>query len=219
MSIRGAIFDVDGTLLDSMPVWETIGADYLYSIGKEPKEGLNDVLKTMSLVQAARYYQSAYGVRLSTEDIVVGVTAMLERYYRFEAPLKAGAAELLEHLQKSGVKLCIATATDRCLVEAALERCGVLSCFDAVLTCSAVGHGKDEPCIFEAARQFLGTKKPETLVFEDALYAIRTAKTAGFPVAAVFDRYEAAQDQVRALSDVYLETLTQLEKLRNFFPA
>ncbi len=219
MRIRGAIFDVDGTLLDSMFIWDTIGEAYLRSIGYQPKENLNETFKNMSLHQAARYYQTEYGVTLSIDEIMDGVNAMLERYYRFEVPLKPGAAELLERLRQSGVRLCIATATDRHLVEAALDRCGVLSCFGEIFTCNEVGHGKDEPDIFEAALRFLGTRKEETLVFDDALYAVRTAKEAGFPVVAVYDSHEKAQDQIRMLADVYLEELTQLDKIRKYLPA
>ena len=213
MRIRGAIFDVDGTLLDSMFIWDTIGETY------QPKENLNETFKNMSLHQAARYYQTEYGVTQSIDEIMDGVNAMLERYYRFEVPLKPGAAELLERLRQDGVKLCIATATDRHLVEAALDRCGVLSCFGEIFTCNEVGHGKDEPDIFEAALRFLGTRREETLVFDDALYAVRTAKEAGFPVAAVYDSHEKAQDQIRMLADVYLEELTQLDKIRKYLPA
>lgn len=216
MRMRGAIFDVDGTLLDSMSIWDTIGTDYLRSIGYEPRENLNEVFKNMSLYQAARYYQSEYGVTLSVDEMMGGVNAMLERYYRFEAPLKKGVIELLEQFRESGVKLCIATATDRFLVEAALERCGVLSCFGRIFTCGEVGHGKDEPHIFEEALRFLGTPKSETVVFEDALYAVRTAKEAGFPVAAVYDSHEKERDKVRALTDVYLEALPQLDKIRKY---
>ena len=219
MRIRGAIFDVDGTLLDSMFIWDTIGEAYLRSIGYQPKENLNETFKNMSLHQAARYYQTEYGVTLSIDEIMDGVNAMLERYYRFEVPLKPGVAELLERLRQDGVKLCIATATDRHLVEAALDRCGVLSCFGEIFTCNEVGHGKDEPDIFEAALRFLGTRKEETLVFDDALYAVRTAKEAGFPVVAVYDSHEKAQDQIRMLADVYLEELTQLDKIRKYLPA
>lgn len=219
MRIRGAIFDVDGTLLDSMFIWDTIGEAYLRSIGYQPKENLNETFKNMSLHQAARYYQTEYGVTQSIDEIMDGVNAMLERYYRFEVPLKPGVAELLEWLRQDGVRLCIATATDRHLVEAALDRCGVLSCFGEIFTCNEVGHGKDEPDIFEAALRFLGTRREETLVFDDALYAVRTAKEAGFPVAAVYDGHEKAQDQIRMLADVYLEELTQLDKIRKYLPA
>ncbi len=219
MRIRGAIFDVDGTLLDSMFIWDTIGETYLRSIGYQPKENLNETFKNMSLHQAARYYQTEYGVTQSIDEIMDGVNAMLERYYRFEVPLKPGVAELLERLRQDGVRLCIATATDRHLVEAALDRCGVLSCFGEIFTCNEVGHGKDEPDIFEAALRFLGTRREETLVFDDALYAVRTAKEAGFPVAAVYDSHERSQAEVRARSDLYLEDLTQLVELQKFLSA
>ena len=219
MRIRGAIFDVDGTLLDSMFIWDTIGEAYLRSIGYQPKENLNETFKNMSLHQAARYYQTEYGVTQSIDEIMDGVNAMLERYYRFEVPLKPGVAELLERLRQDGVRLCIATATDRHLVEAGLDRCGVLSCFGEIFTCNEVGHGKDEPDIFEAALRFLGTRKEETIVFDDALYAVRTAKEAGFLVAAVYDSHERSQAEVRARSDLYLEDLTQLVELQKFLSA
>ncbi len=216
--IAGAVFDVDGTLLDSMSIWDTVGADYLRSIGFKPKENLNEVFKDMSLDQAARYYQTEYGVTLSVEEITEGVNALLEDFYRHRAALKLGAGELVRELSRRGVKLCVATATDRYLVEAALERCGVLSCFGRIFTCGEVGHGKNEPHIFEAALRFLGTVREETLVFDDALYAVRTAKKAGFPVAAVYDSHEKGQAQVRALADVYLENLAQPDKLRELLP-
>ncbi len=218
MKIRGAIFDVDGTLLDSMGIWDTIGEDYLRSVGREPRENLNQVFKNMSLHQAARYYQTEYGVALSIAQITDGVNAMLEQYYRLEAPLKKGAAQLVERLFGAGVKLCIATATDRDLVEAALCRLGICSYFGEIFTCSQVGRGKDEPDIFNKALSFLGTEREETLVFDDALYAIRTAKNAGFPVAAVCDAHEPEQGKIRDLADIYLEELSQLGRIEQFLP-
>ena len=194
-----------------MSIWDTIGADYLRSIGYIPRENLNEIFKNMSLLQAAEYYRNEYGVTLRVEEIMSGVNAMLEQFYQYEAPLKPGAAELLARLRQNRVKLCIATATDRYLVEAALARCGVLSYFGEIFTCNGVGHGKDEPHIFEAALRFLGTERAETVVFDDALYAIRTAKEAGFPIAAVYDTHEKSQTEVRALSDFYLENLSRFD--------
>ena len=190
----------------------------LFRSGYEPKENLNEVFKNMSLRQAARYYQTEYGVKLGIDEIMDGVNAMLERYYCFEVPLKPGVEELLKRFRASGVKLCIATATDRYLVEAALKRCKALSYFGEIFTCNEVGHGKDEPDIFEAALRFLGTEKSETVVFDDALYAIKAAKEAGFPVAAVCDSHEKNQEEIRVLSDVYLKDLAQLDKLQKLLP-
>ena len=104
MKISGAIFDVDGTLLDSMSIWDTIGADYLRSIGYIPRENLNEIFKNMSLLQAAEYYRNEYGVTLRVEEIMSGVNAMLEQFYQYEAPLKPGAAELLARLRQNRVK-------------------------------------------------------------------------------------------------------------------
>lgn len=219
MKIGGCIFDVDGTLLDSMPIWDRIGEDYLLSIGYTPKEKLNEVFRNMSLLEAARYYQTEYGVTLGIQEILEGVNAMLAHFYFSEAPLKDGVRELLMRLRDMDIPLCIATATDRYLAEAALLRCGVLSFFGQIFTCSEAGSGKDDPQIFEEAQRFLGTKKAETIVFDDALYAIRTAKNAGFPVAAVYDVHEKRPGEVRSLADVYLENLREPDPLGKILSA
>lgn len=212
MTCKGAIFDVDGTLLDSMWIWDTIGEDYLRSLGIQPRENLKEVFKSMSLQQAAGYYQKEYGVALSVEEITEGVNGMIERYYREEVSLKVGAAEFLGSLNRRGVKLCIATATDRYLVEAALKRLCVGQYFREIFTCRSVGYGKDEAVIFERALSFLGTQKSETVVFEDALYAVRTAKAAGFRVIALQDRYERHSEEVKALADCYISDFHQAEE-------
>ena len=206
---RGAIFDVDGTLLDSMAIWDTIGEDYLRSIGFEPQEDLRLVFQSMSLHQAARYYQDVYGVPLSVEEIVGGVNCMLADFYGKVAPLKPGVAQLLESLQAKGVKACICTATGRPLVEAALERLGLQRYFSAIFTCGEVGSGKDDPAIFYQALSHLGTGLARTVVFEDALYAVATAKKAGFPVAAVYDAHEEKQAQVRQLADFFFSDMSE----------
>lgn len=206
--IQGAIFDVDGTLLDSMAVWANIGTEYLRSLGYEPREDLNETFKSMSLFQAARYYQTAYGVTLSTDEIIAGVNGRIEQFYREKAALKPGVAEFLRRLEEQNVGMCIATATDRPLVEAALARCGVLGYFSEIFTCFSVGRGKDEPVIYRAAAERLGTGRAKTVVFEDALYAARTAKRDNFVTAGVYDRYEKRQEELRAVSDIYITDFT-----------
>ena len=123
--IKGAIFDLDGTLLDSMSLWDTFGEDYLRSLGKEPHENLTETFKTFTLEESAEYYREHYGVMLSVEEIVQGVNRMIEGYYTNEVGIKHGVDVLLKNLYDNGVKMCIATVTDRYLAEAALERLGI----------------------------------------------------------------------------------------------
>lgn len=216
MKLKGAIFDADGTLLDSMFIWDTIGEDYLRSIGYCPKENLNETFKNMSLYQAACYYRTEYGVSLSEEEIMNGVNSRIEHAYRYEVPLKPGVSDFIRKLSDSGVKMCIATATDKPFVKAALNRCGVGNCFSEIFTCTCVGHGKDEPLIYRKALTHLGTSQMDTLVFEDAFYAIKTAKKDGFLTAAVYDIHEKNQEEIAALADFYLNDFSDLESFWKF---
>lgn len=214
--IKGAIFDADGTLFDSMFIWESIGEDYLRSIGYEPKERLNEVFKNMSLYQAACYYRENYRVTLSTDEIMAGVNAKIEEYYRYEIKLKPHTEDFLKRLANMGVAMCIATATDRPYVEAVLKRCGIRKYFSEIFTCTSVGYGKDEPVIYREAMKHLKTDRESTLVFEDAFYAAATAKADGFLVAGVYDKYEKDQTKLKKIADVYLNDFTNwnaLEKI------
>ncbi|MGP1589476.1 MAG: HAD family hydrolase [Oribacterium sp.] len=207
--IRGAIFDADGTLLDSMPVWDTLAEDYLRSLGIEPAEKLSERFRSFSLEQSAAYYRTVYRVSLRTEEIVDGVKRMLAAFYRERAPLKPGAAEFLRELRENGIGLCIATATDRKLIEAALSRLGLSELFSGIFTCASVGKSKEEPDIYRAAQERLGTDKKDTWVFEDAYHAAETAKRDGFSVAAVFDPSEKRQEQLCRISDVYIRAFRE----------
>ncbi len=214
--LKGAIFDVDGTLLDSMEIWDTLGEDYLKSLGFTPKENLNETFKSMSLRQAAEYYISEYSVPLSVDEIMHGVNAMIENYYSHEALLKHGVLDLLQRLHENGVKMCIAIATDRPFIEAALERCGVLNYFSEIFTCNSVGHGKDEPFIYREALKALGTDRTNTVVFEDALYAAKTAKSDGFTIVAVYDVHENNEDKLKAIADCYIADYTNAKSFWSF---
>ncbi len=206
--IKGAIFDLDGTLLDSMFIWDTIGEEYLRSLGKEPHEDLKETFMTLTLEEAAEYYREHYGVSLSVKEIVDGVNAMVEQTYRTKVTLKPGIAEYLAWLKENGVRMCVATVTDRYLVEETLERLGVRHYFSEIFTCAEVGFGKDKPVIYQKALEHLGTEKRDTYVFEDMLFALNTAKTDGFPTVGVYDRHEAHQDELKELSDYYIRDFT-----------
>ena len=202
--IKGAIFDFDGTLVDSMFIWDTFGEDYLRTLGKEPKENLTETFKTFTLEQAAEYYRENYGVTLSVGEIVDGVNEMVAEIYRTKVALKKGVLEFLRDLRSKGVKMCVATVTDRPIVEDVLVSLGIRDFFVEILTCAEVGYNKETPHIYRAALGVLETKKDETVVFEDALHALITAKKDGFKVAAVYDRHERNQTQMKENSDYYI---------------
>ena len=136
--ITGAIFDFDGTLFDSMQIWQTIPGDYLISIGYKPKEDINQVFQNLCLEDSALYYQKEYGVTLSTEEIITGITSMVEHYYKDLIQPKENIEEFLKQLKAKGVKMCIATANDYSLIKASLVRCNLDSYFDKIITCSGL---------------------------------------------------------------------------------
>ena len=199
--LRGAIWDLDGTILDSMSAWEP---------------DIDQAIATMSLHQAADYFIEHYGVKQTREDLIKGAVAIVDDFYRYEAQLKPHLAEFLSQLHKAGVKMCIATATERTLVEAALTRCGVLKYFSEIFTCSSVGAGKDEPTIYREALSFLGTDHTNTIVFEDSLHALTTAKNDGFYVTAVYDSHEENQSEMKRLADCRIQDYSDLREFADF---
>ena len=202
--LKGAIFDFDGTLVDSMFIWDTIGEDYLRSLGKEPHEDLKETFMTLTLEQATEYYRTHYGVTLSVKEIVDGVNTMVEGIYRTRVALKQGVADFLAQLKDNGTRMCIATVTDLYLVEETLDRLGILQYFSEIFTCAEVGYGKDKPIIYRKALEHLDTAKNETYVFEDSLFALKTAKADGFTTVGVYDRHENRQDNLKNLADYYI---------------
>lgn len=217
--IEGIIFDFDGTLFDTMYIWENLGIEYLISLGKKPRPDFQSKIASMSLFQSACYCQKEYGISLSVPEIIQGLhNRIKEIYYRKVCP-KPGVENFLRQLKDRKIRMCIATATERDLIEAALIRCHMREFFTEIFTCSEVGHGKDEPEIFRRALCHLETDRAHGLVFEDAYHAIRTAKEDGFQVAGIYDAYEPKKEQVKQLVDLYLEDFSDTETFWKFASA
>ncbi len=215
MKIKGAIFDLDGTILDSMHMWENLGGAYLTDLGIKPDSDINSRLKTMSLAQAAEHFRDYYGLKKSVDEIIGETAARVSHFYKCEVETKSGVKEFLEFLKSKNVKMCIATASDTGLVHAALEHCGINGYFCRVLTCTETGVGKDSPKIYDAALQCLGTKKEETVVFEDAYHAIVTAKNNGYFTVGVYDSFEKNnEERIKETADKFIYSF---DELRGYF--
>ena len=217
--LKGLIFDFDGTLFDSMFIWDTAGESYLRSIGKEPEADLQKVLKPMSLLQSAQYISEKYHIPLSVEDIMDGVNRTVEDFYFHKVEPKPGVIDFLEELHRRNIKMCIATATDRYQVEAALQRCKMRHFFSEIFTCTEVGSGKDRPDIFRKAMEYLQTDRSNTAVVEDAYHAAFTAKQDGFMVVGVYDSHESRQQELLQIADVFLPDYLHLKNFWKFASA
>lgn len=207
--IKAAIFDLDGTLLDSLAIWENAGAIYLEHRGISVEEGLGRKLFPLTIEAAAEYLKVHYVPQASTREIIEGVLGEIRDFYLYDVELKPGAAELLEHLKRSGVPMAAATSGDGKLARAALERLGIRKYFEEIYTCTEVGAGKDQPLIYQQAAECLQTDPEDTWVFEDALHAIQTAKAAGFVTVGVSDPFHKNErEEICREADYYLENLT-----------
>ena len=207
MRLQSAIFDMDGTLLDSMFIWDDLGPGLLRRQGIQPAPDLAEKLKVMTLRQGAAYCKEEYHLPQSVDDIVRDIEDQVEDFYRNRVEAKPGVKKFLSLLKMEGVWMYVATATDRRQAEAALRHTGLLDYFRGILTCTEAGAGKESPVIFEKCLTRLRCRKEECVVFEDALHAIQTAKAAGFRVAAVYDpSAEADQPEIRRLSDYYISS-------------
>ena len=199
------IFDLDGTLLDSMYIWKDAGALFLKEKGIEAPQALYEQLKAMSLQQAANYLKQQFQLSLSGAEIIDGIKAVVEKQYAEHVSLKPYVLNYLKKLQDRRVRMGVVTASEYEHSEAALQRLGILDCFEFIMTCSQAGVGKDNPAIFLKAAEKWGANPQEVAVFEDALHAVETAKAAGFFTIGVYD--ESAKDDIENIkrtADLYI---------------
>lgn len=204
--MKGAIFDVDGTLLDSMTLWENAGAMYLKSKGIEAEPLLGKILYPMTMTEGALYLKTSYLMEQEVTEIIRGIHDTIRDFYETKVVLKNGVLEFLKQMKQSGISMTIATSSDRAYIEKALKRLQVLDYFSRIFTCTEMEVNKIEPDIFLAAKSYMGTEVSDTWVFEDAIHALQTAKKAGFRIAGIYDASsEERQKEIQKISDIYLE--------------
>lgn len=204
---RHAIFDMDGTIMDSMPAWKNLAKYYLTGRGIEIPENLNEIITAMSMTESANYFKNKFGIKDSLKRIISDINKLIVDKYRYEIPLKPYVKEYLSNLHKDGVIMCVATATPVQLAQEALKRLEVLRYFSFVLCCDEVGVGKSKPNIYYLALKKMGADITDTIVYEDSDYAIKTAKSAGFYTVGVYDESASkSKEEMQLLCDRYIDS-------------
>lgn len=179
-----SIFDVDGTILDSMEVWNTLASQYVQSLGKVPEKNLDEIVSDMSLEQSATYLKNHYKINKQEERIISEILNFISDFYEYEVNLMPGFKEFISHYDSINV---IGTSCDEELVKIALNRLGVLNYFEDIITCSKVNKSKDDSDFYLAYAQALKQRPEDIVVFEDADYCIDVARKVGFKVIKIKD--------------------------------
>lgn len=200
------IFDLDGTLLDSLDAWENSAVNYLRSHGIEPYPGLQEEMEELSLLDGARIIKEYYQLEETPEELIEETLKPIGEHYYQDIPAKAQVPFLLSYLREQGIKMVVATASHIDFARGALERLGLLDYFEFIITCDEVGAGKRNPLVYETATERLGTEKSRTVVVEDALYALKTAHDAGFKTIGVADVHSSEDSfQIQQTADLFLD--------------
>ncbi|KAE8126438.1 MULTISPECIES: HAD family hydrolase [Bifidobacterium] len=185
---KGAIFDLDGTLLDSMGVWDQIDIDFLHRRGFEVPADYMSKVSAMQFQQIAEYTIARFGLRDSPQELMDEWNAMAQTAYSSVVEAKPHAAEYLQALKDSGARLAVATSLPPELREPAMEHVGIAQYFDVLCSVDDAGDvGKDRPDVYLLAARRLGVQPADCTVFEDLLEGIRSAKSADMKVWAMHD--------------------------------
>lgn len=217
--IKGVVFDVDGTLLDSTKIWEEVGWKLLQRrhITAE-KTQLKELLLPMSLEEGVAYLKANFSLRESQEEIIDEILDHVANFYDEEVQAKKGAVDLLYAFDKVGIPMAAATANDGNVFDKAFQRLGMTSYLQDIVSCHDVGLPKGNPLVYQRAAETIGSMPEETLVFEDTLRGLKTAALAGFQAVGVKDVQSRENwQEMKSVSRILLDSLEEREKINSAF--
>lgn len=210
--IKGYIIDMDGTILDSMPIWDELSIRFLKHKGILANPNLKDILAPMSIDQAINYLINTYHLTQSPEELIKEVNNLLTSIYLNEVSLKPGAKEFINKCYQRNKKLCLLTANSYPVTISVLDKYGLTDKFDQIITGDSTTLDKLSGTIYEHARKALMLNNNECIVIEDAFHAISGAKRHNFVVWAVYDSSNKSNwEQICKLSDLYFNNMSEME--------
>ncbi len=210
MNITGAIFDFDGTLFDSMPVWKGIKDKFFDRIGLKLTKEDEEAFKGKYLKESLMLAIERFNMKETYDELLSMFFEYIKERYLAEAEPKNDIKEFLGKLKEKGVKMGIATATGETALVAVMEKYGMADYFEAIYSTYTVGAAKTEPKVYDVVLEKLGTEKETTWIFEDALYAAKTAKANGYNVVGIFDESEPHAEELKELVDIYIHRYEEL---------
>ena len=203
---KAAIFDMDGTLLDSMFIWRHLAPEYLRKNHIAVPDDLAEQMTIMGIHKAVDFLIANFGLKLSHDELHQELITILEDFYRLDACFKPGAIRFLQKLRERNVATMIFSATPQDLLHLVMDRLDAGQYFThGLLSCDRINSSKHKDEAFFAAAEHIGFPRKDIMVFEDALYAATTVKRAGFTLGVMADREEKHVSEMRSLADFYME--------------
>ena len=210
-NIKACIFDLDGTLVDSVWMWPEIDKEYLGRFGIEYDDNLKNEIDGISFHETAVYFKNKFGISDSIEKICKDWEDMAYDKYKNEVKEKRGCQKFLEQLKSKGIKMGIATSNKRSMVDVVLESLGMKNFFEVITTSDEVKKGKPAPDVYLTTAKLLNVEPKHCLVFEDVVAGIIAGKSAGMKVCAVEDDFtREVRQRKKELSDYYIDDYSEL---------
>lgn len=210
-NIEAVIFDLDGTLIDSMWIWDEIDINYLKSKGTERPKDLAEKINHLSFHQVAEYFKKTFAISDTIEEILQDFHNLAYEQYLNNTKLKPGAKNFLDALKRNGIKIALATSNSSELLEVALNSNGISEYFDVITTTNEVHRGKNFPDVYLLTATRLEVAPEKCIVFEDIPAAVEGSKAAGMKVVAIHDEHSKShKETLLSLADMYIEDFHQL---------
>ncbi len=207
---KGVIFDMDGTLADSMKLWDQLDIDFLAKRNIDVPDDYMQAVGHLGAYETAVYTINRFGLPDTPEELIAEWVEMADEAYKYVS-LKPGARQYLSYLKDNGIKIAIATATDLGLVKTFIASSGIEPFIDTIVTLSDVSRGKEFPDIYYKCCENLSLSHSDCIVCEDLYAAIKGAKSGGFYVVGVYDRYsERDIDSIKNTCDKFISDFTEL---------